>query len=115
MAAPASGRQVGAFELLRSKLAVPTLRSGLVGRSALVSRLRAPSSARIVSVTAPAGYGKTTLLAQWAAEDARPFAWVSLDGRDNDPVAFLTYLAAAADGIRRVDAGVFRAAASASV
>jgi LuxR family maltose regulon positive regulatory protein len=67
-----------------------------------------------VSVTAPAGYGKTTLLAQWAARDDRPFAWVSLERRDNDPVALLTYVAAALDGIHPVDPGVFRAAASAS-
>lgn len=102
------------FEVLQTKLDVPTLRSGLIDRGPLVSRLRKPSSARIVTMTAPAGYGKTTLLAQWAAEDPRPFAWVSLDDRDNDPVSFLTYLAAAAHGIRPVDAGVFRAAASGS-
>ena len=39
---------------------------------------------------APAGYGKTTLLGQWAAKDARPFAWVSLDDADNDPVVVLS-------------------------
>jgi LuxR family maltose regulon positive regulatory protein len=64
----------------------------------------------VISIAAPAGYGKTTLLAQWAAEDPRPFAWVSLDGRDDDPAAFLTYLTAAADEITPVDAGVFRGA-----
>ena len=111
---PASkaGREAAAFEILQSKLEVPKLRDGLVSRSALVSRLRAPSSARVISIAAPAGYGKTTLLAQWAADDPRPFAWVSLDDRDNDPAAFLTYLSAAADGIRPVDASVFRGAAS---
>jgi LuxR family maltose regulon positive regulatory protein len=107
-----AGREAAGFEVLESKLEVPKLRDGLVDRSALVSRLRAPTSARVVSITAPAGYGKTTLLAQWAAEDPRPFAWVSLDGRDDDPAAFLTYLTAAADEISPVDAGVFRAAAS---
>ena len=111
-AASKTGRDAAAFELLQSKLEVPKLRDGLVNRSALVSRLRAPTSARVISVTAPAGYGKTTLLAQWAADDPRPFAWVSLDDRDNDPAAFLTYLSAAADGIRPVDASVFRGAAS---
>ena len=113
-AKPASkpGRGAAAFETLQSKLEVPKLRDGLVDRSALVSRLRAPTSARVISLTAPAGYGKTTLLAQWAAQDPRPFAWVSLDDRDNDPAAFLTYLSAAADGIKPVDASVFRAAAS---
>ena len=111
-AAPRSGRQAAGFELLQSKLEVPKLRDGLVNRSALVSRLRNRTSARVISITAPAGYGKTTLLAQWAADDPRPFAWVSLDDRDNDPAAFLTYLSAAADGIRPVDARVFRGAAS---
>ena len=106
------GREAAGFEVLQSKLEVPKLRDGLVNRSALVSRLRAPTSARVISVTAPAGYGKTTLLAQWAYEDPRPFAWVSLDDRDDDPAAFLTYLAAAADEIKPVDASVFRAAAS---
>jgi LuxR family maltose regulon positive regulatory protein len=107
-----AGREAAGFEILQSKLEVPELRDGLVNRSALVSRLRAPTSARVVSITAPAGYGKTTLLAQWAAEDPRPFAWVSLDERDDDPAAFLTYLTAAADEITPVDSGVFRAAAS---
>jgi LuxR family maltose regulon positive regulatory protein len=110
--APRPGRKAAGFEILQSKLAVPSLRSGLVPRTALVNRLRASKSTRVVSVTAPAGYGKTTLLSQWADADRRPFAWVSLEDRDNDPAAFLTYLAAAADGIKTLDARVFRAAAS---
>jgi LuxR family transcriptional regulator, maltose regulon positive regulatory protein len=107
-----TARASAGFEILQSKLAVPTLRPGLVQRPALVKRLRGPNGARVVSVNAPAGYGKTTLLAQWAAEDKRPFAWVSLEARDNDPAAFLTYLAAAADGIQAIAPSVFRAAAS---
>jgi LuxR family maltose regulon positive regulatory protein len=93
-------------------LAVPTLRPGLITRPALISRLRPSNGLRVVSVSAPAGYGKTTLLAQWAAEEKRPFAWISLEKRDNDPASFLTYLAAAADGIHAAGPGVFRAAAS---
>ncbi len=111
---PEAGRDWAAFEILQSKLAVPFLHSGLVQRTGLVNRLRRASDARVVSVIAPAGYGKTTLLAQWAGRDDRPFAWVSLERRDNDPVALLTYVAAALDGIHPVDPGVFRAAASAS-
>ena len=107
-----TGRAAAGFEVLQSKLAVPTLRPGLVKRPGLTKRLRAKSGVRVVSVSAPAGYGKTTLLAQWAAEDKRPFAWVSLEDRDNDPASFLTYLAAAADGIKAVNPNVFRAAAS---
>ena len=100
------------FEVLQSKLAVPTVRPGLVDRSALLDRVRSAADARVVAVHAPAGYGKTTLLAQWAAADRRPFAWISLTERDDDPAVFLTYLAAAADTIEPVDASVFRAAAS---
>jgi len=50
-------------------------------------------------VSAPAGYGKTTLLALWREQDARPFAWVSLDAADNDPVAFVSGLLAALEPV----------------
>jgi LuxR family maltose regulon positive regulatory protein len=66
----------------------------------------------VIAVVAPAGYGKTMLLAQWA-ELHRPRAgWVSADDRDNDPVVLLTYLATALDRIEPLDPGVFRALAS---
>jgi LuxR family transcriptional regulator, maltose regulon positive regulatory protein len=108
------GRDSAAFEILESKLAIPSLRPRLVRRTALVNRLRAAREARVVQVSAPAGYGKTTLLAQWADRDPRPFAWVSLEHRDDDPVALLTYIAAALDGIHPVDSAVFRGAAAAN-
>jgi LuxR family maltose regulon positive regulatory protein len=57
--------------------------------------LRAAAPCRIATVVAPAGYGKTTLLAQWAERDPRPFVWVSLDERANDPIVLLRYVAAA--------------------
>jgi LuxR family transcriptional regulator, maltose regulon positive regulatory protein len=107
-----AGRDGAAFEILESKLAIPFLRSGLVRRTALVNRLRTASEARVINIATPAGYGKTTLLAQWAGRDNRPFAWVSLEHRDNDPVALLTYVAAALDRIQPLEASVFRAAAS---
>ena len=88
-------REPHAFEMLRAKLDVPSPRPGLVERTGLVGRLSRARSGRVVSVVAPPGYGKTTILAQWAARDRRPFAWVSLDHRDNDPVLFLTYVAEA--------------------
>jgi LuxR family transcriptional regulator, maltose regulon positive regulatory protein len=109
--APGTGDDA-AFEILESKLAIPFLRSDLVRRTALVNRLRNASDARVISIATPAGYGKTTLLAQWADRDKRPFAWVSLDHRDNDPVALLTYIAAALDRIHPVAPAVFRGAAS---
>jgi LuxR family transcriptional regulator, maltose regulon positive regulatory protein len=110
-AAPTAGDRA-AFEVLQSKLEIPFLSPGLVSRTALVNRLRTASEARVISIAAPAGYGKTTLLAQWAARDKRPFAWISLDDRDNDPVALLTYVATALDRIQPVEPTVFRAAAS---
>src|SRR3954467_435731 len=86
------------FDVVESKIHVPSLRSGTVSRTALVNRLRATAEP-IVILTAPAGYGKTTVLAQWAARDARPFAWVSVDDRDNDPIVLLRHVALALHGI----------------
>jgi LuxR family transcriptional regulator, maltose regulon positive regulatory protein len=83
------------FDFLESKVQVPALRPGTVSRTALVNRLRATTTVPVTTVVAPAGYGKTTLLSQWAARDARPFAWLTLDDRDNDPVVLLRHIAAA--------------------
>jgi LuxR family transcriptional regulator, maltose regulon positive regulatory protein len=82
------------FDPMEVKLAAPVSRPGTVARAKLVARLSA-SPAPFASVIAPAGYGKTTLVGQWAEVDPRPFAWVSLDRRDDDVVVFLRYLAAA--------------------
>ena len=62
-----------------------------------------------MTVVAPAGYGKTTLLARWAEADPRPFAWVALDGRDDDAVLFLRYIAAALHGVEPLPVEVFGA------
>ena len=51
-------------------------------------------------LTAPAGYGKTTLLAEWAAEDDRPFVWISLDDADNDPALFVASVIDALDEMK---------------
>lgn len=92
--APASEAEQG-MVLLATKFAPPRLPSLLVGRDRLLTRLDAARSHRLTLLSAPAGYGKTTLLAQWLAESAIPVAWLALDGLDNDPVRFLTYLLAA--------------------
>jgi len=65
-----------------------------------------------VSVVAPAGYGKTTLLSQWAERGGQAFAWVSVDDRDNDPKVLLTYVARALDKVEPVGGRVFEALAS---
>ena len=81
--------------LVQTKLLVPTLRPGLVRRDALLERLLAPDSPPLVSVVAPGGYGKTTVLAQWSEEDSRPFAWLTLDRDDNDIVLLARHAEAA--------------------
>jgi LuxR family maltose regulon positive regulatory protein len=82
------------------------MRPGIVDRTALVLRL-AEAAAPVVTVVAPPGYGKTTLLAQWARHKTR-LAWVTVDERDNDPAVLLTYLAVALDRIERIDPQLVR-------
>jgi LuxR family transcriptional regulator, maltose regulon positive regulatory protein len=96
-------------DCVESKLHPPPLRPVSVARTALVNRLRAAGAFPIVLVVGPAGYGKTTLLSQWAARDARPFAWVSVDERDNDPYVLLKHVAAALDRNAPVGADVAEA------
>ena len=71
-----SGELVLPFDVVGAKIRVPEPRAGVVSRTALVNRLRANRDARSVAVIAPGGYGKTTLLSQWADRDDRSFAWV---------------------------------------
>jgi LuxR family transcriptional regulator, maltose regulon positive regulatory protein len=81
--------------LLATKLHVPRPRAQLVLRSHLIERLQRGAEHPLTLVSAPAGFGKTTLLAQWFAESSMPVAWVSLEPEDNDPTRFLSYLIAA--------------------
>ena len=80
--------------LVDAKLSVPQPRPGVVPRSQVIERARA-SGCQVVGVSAPAGYGKTTLLAEWALAEERPVGWVSLDRFDDDPRLLLTLLASA--------------------
>jgi LuxR family maltose regulon positive regulatory protein len=80
--------------LLDAKFSVPQPRPGGVSRAGLIEAARSGGH-RIVGITAPAGYGKSTLLAEWARVEDRPVAWVSLDRFDDDPATLLTSLAAA--------------------
>jgi LuxR family maltose regulon positive regulatory protein len=84
--------------LLDVKLSLPGRSKGTVRRHALIERARA-SGCRVVGVTAPAGYGKSTLLAEWARTEDRRVAWLSLDRFDDDPGVLLTLLAAAYAGL----------------
>jgi LuxR family maltose regulon positive regulatory protein len=101
-----------ASDLVASKLRPPLTRPGTVRHSSLVQRLARGGSRPIVSVVAPAGYGKTTLLSQWAERNGQSFAWVSVDEGDNDPKVLLSYVAAALDAVEPIDERVFDALAS---
>jgi len=81
--------------LLSTKLHVPRPRAQLVSRSHLTKRLQQEAERALTLLSAPAGFGKTTLLAQWFAESGTPVAWLSLEAEDNDPTRFLSYLIAA--------------------
>ena len=85
--------------ILETKLRPPPLRVEHVGRIDLVERLAAAVERPLTVVTAPPGFGKTTLVAAWAAGIDR-VAWLSLDADDNDPTRFFSYAVAA---LRRVD------------
>jgi LuxR family transcriptional regulator, maltose regulon positive regulatory protein len=99
------------FDLVASKLLRPWLRPGTVCRSPLIGRLLRDDCGPVVSVVAPAGYGKTTLLAQWAEVNGQAFAWVSADEADNDPKVLLSYVAQALDAVQPVGGPVFGALA----
>jgi LuxR family maltose regulon positive regulatory protein len=106
--------------LLQTKLNIPLLRAGLIPRLRLVLRLNTGLDGRLILISAPAGYGKTTLVTEWLssftpvslpAEEGlgERVAWVSLDESDNDPRRFLVYLLAA---LKRVHAGPGQAVAA---
>src|SRR3990170_1351217 len=88
--------------LLSTKLFIPPARPGLVARPRLMERLRDALSCSLVLVSAPAGFGKSTLLGEWARQnkEQRHTAWLSLDEGDNDPVRFWDYFIAALKTIR---------------
>jgi LuxR family maltose regulon positive regulatory protein len=85
--------------LLTTKLYRPLPRVQLVRRSHLMQRLTQGVAGPLTLISAPAGFGKTTLVSQWLAACRRPAAWVSLDAGENDPARFLMYLVAAVQAI----------------
>jgi LuxR family maltose regulon positive regulatory protein len=100
----AAGRDVPSFAgaqdftLLRTKLYIPSPRAELVPRPHLIERLNQGLTGRLTLVSAPAGFGKTTLLGAWMPEispDRIKPGWLSLDENDNDPTRFFLYLIAA--------------------
>src|SRR5436190_14800648 len=81
--------------ILATKLYLPRLRPNVVFRPRLLERLNEGVHRKLTLISAPAGFGKTTLVSEWVEGIERPIAWLSLDEGDNDPARFLTYLVAA--------------------
>ena len=82
---------------------------GFVTRSEIVARCVDALDASVVLIQAPAGYGKTTVLSQWEHADPRPFLWISLDPRDDDPGFLVKSVATALDEVEPIDDSVFAA------
>jgi LuxR family maltose regulon positive regulatory protein len=88
------------YPLLETKLYIPPPRPDLVQRTYLIDRLNKGIHHKLTLISAPAGFGKTTLLSEWVFKNETPVAWISLDKGDNDPVHFIHYLIAA---LQKVD------------
>ena len=86
-----------ALSILATKLYIPPPRPKIVPRPHLIERLNEglSSGCKLTLISAPPGFGKTTLISEWLAGSKRPVAWLSLDEGDSDPTRFLTYLVAA--------------------
>jgi LuxR family maltose regulon positive regulatory protein len=86
--------------LLATKLHIPPVRPTWMPRSRLIERLDAGLQHKFTLVSAPAGFGKTTLLSEWSRQVERPVAWFALDRADNDPTQFWSYFIAALQQVR---------------
>lgn len=82
-------------QILATKIYIPRPHPGSVSRARLIDRLNTGTHGKLTLISAPAGFGKTTLVTEWIANDERPVAWFSLDQDDSDPVRFLTYVVSA--------------------
>ncbi|MGE5225095.1 MAG: LuxR C-terminal-related transcriptional regulator [Omnitrophica WOR_2 bacterium] len=81
--------------LLRTKFYIPPLQPGLVHRPRLTRQINESLARKLTLISAPAGFGKTTLLSEWIPTSRRRVAWLSLEEADNDPVRFWAYVVAA--------------------
>jgi ATP/maltotriose-dependent transcriptional regulator MalT len=95
---PAEGAATERDVLVATKFHVPP--AGFVPRPRLLARLAQGIARGLTVVCTPAGFGKTTLLADWVRRSRRPVAWLSLDAGDNDPARFWRYVAAALERVR---------------
>jgi LuxR family maltose regulon positive regulatory protein len=106
------GRSERPFDAVEAKIQRPVHRDGLIMRTRLLEVLATtPDRGSLIQLTAPAGYGKTTVLSQWAAEDSREFAWVTVDEADGDPVRLAGHVALALHRVQPLAPAVFQALA----
>ncbi len=96
-----------ALPILATKVYVPPPQPGVIRRARLIERLNAGLGGKLTLISAPAGFGKTTLLSDWLAGCGRRVAWVALDAGDHKPIRFLTYVTAA---LQTLEAGIGGAA-----
>jgi len=89
--------------ILATKLYIPPLRAKTVARSRLIERLNEGLTRKLTLISAPAGFGKTTLISEWVHGCRLPVAWLSLDEGDSEPARFITYLIAA---LQKIKAGI---------
>ena len=78
-------------KLIQTKLYIPPIRSALVPRPRLIEILNDGLDGKLTLVSAPAGFGKSTLVSAWVGQIEMPGAWISLDEQDNDLTSFLPY------------------------
>ncbi len=102
-----------AFPIIDSKVTAPPLRPGMVRRERVLRQLLDGGPA-VVSMVAPPGYGKTTILAQWASASAEPVAWLTIDALDNDPMVLMSYLGAAFNHISPISSETAKALSAGS-
>ncbi len=87
--------------ILKTKLYVPKLRSRVVVRPKLVDQINKNVDCKLILISAPTGFGKSTLISEWATHSDYPFAWISLEEKDNDLIRFLSYFIAALQTIEK--------------
>jgi LuxR family maltose regulon positive regulatory protein len=87
-------------ELLQTKLQIPRRRTPAVVRSRLIARLNRAIESRLILISAPAGFGKTTLLTEWVASSHYPSTWLTLDEHDSELARFLAYFIAALQKVK---------------
>jgi LuxR family maltose regulon positive regulatory protein len=109
------GKDERSDALLRTKLFIPTPRNDLIRRQRLIDLLQSDLqqekefTRKLTLISAPAGYGKTTLASQWLAEADLPVAWLTLEASENDPTRFLAYIVAALQTVSSQIAGSVQA------